>query len=97
MAKTPARKAPAKPRARRTAAKSTRKVAERSAMDKAIDEGLRNATPNMQSGMEPPPPSDVRERQVRDMFANADELAAPNEDERAKLEERRVQQQIRGF
>lgn len=83
--KTSARKAPA------------RRAPERSDVDKAIDEGLRNASPNMQSGMDPGPPSDVREQQIRDQFANADELAAPDEESRAKLEAVRVAQQVRGY
>lgn len=65
--------------------------------DALVDEGLRNASADMQSGMTPGPPSDVRAQQVRDQFARADELAAPNEDARRELEERRVAQQVRGF
>lgn len=66
-------------------------------LDAKVDAGKRDAGMNVQSGMDPGPPSDVRAQQVRDQFANADELAAPNEEQRRALEEQRVGQQVRGY
>jgi hypothetical protein len=96
-AKTPA-KASTTTRARTTSTrKASAKAPAQNKMDAAIDEGLKDASANMQSGMEPPLPTDRREQAVRDQFATADELSAPTEKERQAIEERRVAQEVRGF
>lgn len=85
---------------RATAKKSTTTRARRPStneVDAAVDAGKADATMNVQSGMDPGPPSDRREQQVRDQFATADELAAPTEKERREIEDARVAREVRPF